>query len=251
MTANEAPLGTPARHWCGGDPFETRFLEAMSLLAPEMERFLIAAVRAGLACPGGERMAVAGTAFMREEAAHSLEHHRFNRRLAAQGIDLDAALAGVRRLSAWARRWSSPGLQLAVSAACEHLSAIVSLAYLRSAARVRIEAPEVERLFASHARDEIAHRAVVFDVMRAVGGGGWLVRALALTGVSLVAFVHAARLVIALLAREYGGRRRALMWRHVGAGLLGMTRWGSLPAMLGHWLMYLRPGFHPRMLPEC
>lgn len=193
-------LATLPRDWCGGDAFETRCLEAMSLLAPEMERFLIAAVRAGLGRPGGEHMAEAGGAFVREEAAHSQAHHRFNRRLVAQGIDVDAALAGVRRLSTTARRWLPVGGQLAVSAACEHLSAILSLAYLRSAHRARILAPEVDRLFASHAEDEIGHRALVFDVMRATGGGGWGSRAVALAAVSLVALVCAAGLVTRLTA---------------------------------------------------
>lgn len=251
MNAWPSPLPSAPRHWCGGDAFETRFLEAMSLLAPEVERFLIASVRSGLTCPGTEPVVAAGLAFVREEAEHSAAHHQFNRQLAAQGIDLDAVLGGVRALSNRAQRRLSPQRRLAVSAACEHLSAIVSLAYLRSAARSRIQAPEVERLFAEHARDELAHRAVVFDVMHAAGGGGWLSRALVLPTVSLVALLQAARLVMALLSHDLG--RGRWPWRHGIAGLMGLAglaRWGSLPALLGHWLMYLRPGFHPKALPD-
>ena len=33
------------RHWCGGDPFRTRFLDAFSTLLPIGERFFIAALR--------------------------------------------------------------------------------------------------------------------------------------------------------------------------------------------------------------
>lgn len=242
------PAG-PARYWCGDDAFETRFLEAMSLLAPEVERFLIGSVRAGLTCPGTEPVAAMGLAFVREEAAHSAAHHQFNRQLTAQGVDLDATLAGVRRLSGRVQQRLSPRASLAVSAAFEHLSAVVSLAYLRSAARSRIHVAEVDRLFAEHARDELAHRAVVFDVLLAAGGGGWLTRALVLPAVSLVALLQAARLVWALLAqdRDASGRRP---WRCAWTGLLGMSRWSSLPALLGHWLMYLRPGFHPAALPD-
>lgn len=248
MTARPGALGSVADPWCGGDGLEARFLEAMSLLAPEMERFLIAAVRAGLACPGGERMAEAGTAFMREEAAHSLAHHRFNRALVAKGIDADAALAGVRRLSGRARRWLSPGAQLAVAAACEHLSAIVSLAYLRSQARSRIRLPAVEQLFASHARDEIAHRALVFDVMRATGGGGWWARALALSAVSTVALLQVACLVTRLMPPQR--ERRGPPWWQGAAGLARLARGASWHGLLRHGLMYLRPGFHPAQLPD-
>ncbi len=256
MSDSIASLSPPpglARHWCGGDAFETRFLEAMSLLAPEVERFLIATVRAGLACPGTAPMAAAGLAFVREEAGHSAAHHVFNRQLAAQGVDLDATLAGVRRLSQRMQRWLSPRMGLAVSAAFEHLSAVVSLAYLRSAGRTRIQAPEFDRLFAEHARDEIGHRAVVFDLLQAAGGGGWLTRALVLPAVSLVALLQAARLVAALLAHDRAQApqpRSRWRWRSAGASLLGMARWSSLPALLQHWWMYLLPGFHPRALPD-
>jgi len=33
------------RHWCGGDPLRTRFLDAFSTLLPIGERFFVAAVR--------------------------------------------------------------------------------------------------------------------------------------------------------------------------------------------------------------
>jgi predicted metal-dependent hydrolase len=242
-------ISTLPRHWCGDDAFETRCLEAMSLLAPEMERFLIAAVRTGLTCPGAGPVAAAGASFVLEEAAHSQAHHRFNRRLEAQGIDVEASLAAVRRLSRHARRLLPAGAQLAISAACEHLSAILSLAYLRSPVRARIRSPEVERLFATHAQDEIGHRALVFDLMLATGGGGWVSRVFALTTVSLVAVVHAARLVGALMSAEPEASSYRV-WRQRSAGLFRLGRWASAPTVMLQWLMYLRPGFHPARLPD-
>ncbi len=92
------PLGERPDHpvaaavpWCGGDPFQTRLLEAMSLLAPEVERFVIDAVRDALRTldPADPRQAL-GLAFMREEAAHSASHHAFNRHQAAGGIEVAA-----------------------------------------------------------------------------------------------------------------------------------------------------------------
>ena len=242
--AGDWPEALP-RYWCGDDAFETRFLEAMSLLAPEMERFLIAAVREGLALPGGEAMAAAGAAFLREEAVHSRVHHGFNRRLQAQGIDADAALAGVRRLSRFARRVLPAAGQLAVAAACEHLSAILSLAFLRAPGRARIRSGDADRLFAAHAREEIGHRALVFDVLRATGGGGWAGRAVALAAVSLVGLGCALRVMAALLARE----ERGLWWRGA-ASLLRTGQWVSPGRLLRHWMLYLQPGFHPSCLPE-
>ena len=105
MTGMMAPLEESdplPRYWCAGDPFETRFLEAMSLLAPEVERFVISAVRANAARVGEAAIARECRAFIREEADHSRVHNAFNRRLAGQEIDLSRVLSRVRGLMTFA-----------------------------------------------------------------------------------------------------------------------------------------------------
>ncbi len=247
-SADEAWQTEVPRYWCADDAFETRFLEAMSLIAPEVERFVIGAVHDSLSRAAAEASAVVCAAFIREEGEHSRLHHGFNRRLAAQGVDARAALAPVRRAADFARRWLPRGGRLAAAAACEHLSALLSLSYLRAGRRSAIRSDRTARLFQRHARDELNHRAVVFDLLRNTGGGGWAARTSALAAVSVVGVICVLRVVDVLVRHDAPDRRLATWWRGARR-LLAPGRWISPPALLGGWLMYLRPGFHPAQFP--
>jgi hypothetical protein len=251
MTGMMAPLegSDPLpRYWCAGDPFETRFLEAMSLLAPEVERFVISAVRANVARAGDPAIVRGCRAFIREEADHSRVHNAFNRRLAGQQTDLPRVLARVRRLMRVGERWVPPSGRLAIAAACEHLSALLSLWYLRAARKDRIASGETRRMFESHAREEIAHRAFVFDLLRQGGGGKLPARVLALTAVSVAGLWCTLRIIGDLSRRDTPGDGMA-SWPHGIFRLLHSGEWVPLPALARGWLSFVGPRFHPSQLP--
>jgi hypothetical protein len=234
------------QYWCAGDAFETRLLEAMSLIAPEVERFVIGAVVKYTRRPGAETCAPDATAFIHEEAEHSRVHKRFNQRLALQGFDPVNILSPVRTGADIARRWLPATGQLAIAAACEHLAAVLSLSFLRAQRRSEIRPASVLHLFEQHARDEIGHRAIVFDLLRDAGATSWLARAAALALVSVAAAFCVPRVVKALLkgSDALSRRRRARAWAGVG-------HWFSPSLFLKGWFSYLRPHFHPRHLPDC
>jgi predicted metal-dependent hydrolase len=238
------------RHWCAGDPFETRFLEAMSLLAPEVERFVICAVRANVARAGDPAIARECGAFMHEEAEHSRVHNAFNRRLASQQIDVPVVLARVRRLMKLAERWLPSSGRLVIAAACEHLSALLSLWYLRAARKEQILSAETRRMFESHAREEIGHRAFVFDLLRRTGGGSVCSRVLALASVS-VAGIWCTLRVVRDLSRLDPPQAETAPWSGGVIRLLRSGDWVPLPALLRGWLCFVRPGFHPSQLPDA
>jgi len=238
--------GVP-RYWCAGDAFETRLLEAMSLIAPEVERFVIGAVVKFTRRPGGERHAPATIAFIHEEAGHSQVHKRFNQRLAKQGFDPEQILSPVRISADLARRWLPVAGQLAIAAACEHLSAVLSRSFLRAQRRSEIRSASVLHLYEQHARDEIGHRAIVFDLLKSAGASGWLARAAALALVSVVAAYCVPRVVKALLKASDDlpmPRKQRVAWA-------GARHWFSPTALLKGWVSYLRPHFHPMHLPDC
>lgn len=252
MTGMMAPLEESdplPRYWCAGDPFETRFLEAMSLLAPEVERFVISAVRANAARVGEAAIARECRAFIREEADHSRVHNAFNRRLAGQEIDLSRVLSRVRGLMTFAERWLPASGRLAIAAACEHLSALLSLWYLRAARKDEIASAETRRMFECHAREEIAHRAFVFDLLRRAGGANLAARVVALSAVSLAGLWCTLRLV-ADLSRRDAPRDGGAPWPRGVIRLLRSGDWVPLPALARGWLAFVRPGFHPSQLPE-
>ena len=235
-------------HWCAGDVFETRMLEAMSLIAPEVERFVISAVIKYTRGPGGEKSAPEAIAFIHQEAEHSRVHKRFNQRLAKQGIDVAKVLAPVRIAADFARRWLPTGDQLAIAAACEHLSALLSLSFLRASRRAEIRPASVLRLFEQHACDEIGHRSIVFDLLK-IAGYGWLARGSALVLVSVAALVCVPLVVHALLKSDASSSVTAIA--QGVASWVRVKRWIS-PAMFARgWLAYLAPHFHPRHLPNA
>lgn len=240
---------TLPRYWCDDDAFKTRFLEAVSLLAPEVERFFIIAVLDSLADIPDAELSAQCMAFVHEEASHSRDHRLFNRRLATQGFDANAVLGPIRRLTELAKRRLPARWRLELSAAGEHLSALASQRYLQAGAQLPIGSATIDGLFRQHAREEIDHCAQVFDVLRTTGGARWMARTLALIAVSLAAGWCLLRVLDALLRLD-APRGRLRLWRHGISWLLRPRGWLAPARSLRDWLLYLRPGFHPLLLRQ-
>lgn len=245
MTDQADPVATDREPWCGGDPLQTRLLEAMSLLAPEVECFVIDAVRDALRhLDADDPRRADALVFMREEAGHSASHHVFNRRLLSPVHDSARLLRWPRAIEARARAWLPMRARLCVAAAAEHLSAVVSRLYLESAARQAIADPAIRALFDRHATEEIAHRAVVFDIARAVGTNGCVARALALAACVGASVLCLGVVLAALRLRDDATPRTP--WPALG-GLRALRQagWARPAALLAATLRYVRPRFHP------
>ncbi|MGE0404116.1 MAG: metal-dependent hydrolase, partial [Kofleriaceae bacterium] len=98
---------------------------------------------------------------------HAHAHDEFNAILRAQGYDVDKFLASYKKWSTRIEKRTSPELRLAVTAACEHFTAIMAEgAFTRGV--LDEAAPEMRLLLAWHAAEEIEHKAVAFDVLQIV-----------------------------------------------------------------------------------
>jgi predicted metal-dependent hydrolase len=111
------------------------------------------------------RAAIKG--FFGQEGRHARAHDQFNAILRAQGYEIDRFLAGYQRLSSWLEAHTPPRLNLAVTAAAEHFTAILAEGAFTESA-LDDAAPEMRQLLAWHAAEELEHKAVAFDVLRAV-----------------------------------------------------------------------------------
>jgi predicted metal-dependent hydrolase len=165
-TVDELP-----RHFVSGDPAMSHVVAVLSAMFPDGEDFFVRSVRTfrdDLTDPTLRRN-VAG--FIGQEAMHGREHRELNARLAELGYPTK----GVERLVDFGLRlrerlWSRRS-NLAVTAALEHYTATLAEVLLDDeAARERFDVPDIQLLLLWHALEESEHKAVAFDVYRAVGG---------------------------------------------------------------------------------
>jgi len=226
--------------WAGDNPVFTRFMEGLSMLFPEGERFFVESVRhykEQIVDPVLQKQVVA---FAAQEGMHSAEHHKYNQRAAGPLTEQFEAVAGHLR-TPFARRVISPMNRLAVTVALEHFTAIMADELLRNPAYADLMDPEHTKLWLWHAVEETEHKAVAFDVYRAVGGG-YPRRAGIMLITSFLFVVAAVRLLGDLLARDGKKLPRGSVPRFLD---LAFGRPGFFRKVFPAWLDYFRPGFHP------
>ncbi len=239
------------RHWFGGDAFKSRFFDAMSTLFPEGERFFIACIRDFQ--PADPEAQAASLAFARQEVEHSRVHQAFNARLAAQGVKVDKILRTQHHhLFDTARTHLSRAHTLALTAACEHLTALMAQGFTDRPAHFAQADPRVRAMYVWHAIEEVEHKAVAFDLMQQTARVGWALRCWALIEVSLQFPLFTFQIVNHMLKVDGYSRgqrlrlwARGLWWLYGPGGLMG--------PLLKPWLAWFKPGFHPldSRLPAC
>jgi len=230
------------RDWADGDPYETTFLNALSLLFPEGEQFFVRSVKHfadEIADPELRREVVG---FIGQEAMHGREHREFNEMLIGHGYReahrIDKNLKG---FLAFIRRILTPHGRLAATCALEHFTAMLAEALLRDPRMRDPMHASVRELWLWHALEESEHKAVAFDVYKATGGG--YLRRVAIMIAATIIFFIAHGIVQARLMITRGILWKPWTWAR------GMTRFFIYPAfftrLIPTYLSYFRPGFHP------
>ena len=236
-------LQTPwPRHWNGGEAFRTAWFDALSMSFPVGEQFFIDAVRVGLTKLPAElrpRFEAEVRGFIGQEATHRHVHASYNQQLERQGLVNHWAPRIVRRLKALEnqdiRAW------LAVTAATEHFTAILSEYLLSHPTALEGAEPRLATLWLWHASEEAEHRCTAFELYRALGGNElWRLRMFKL--VTWYFCTDVLRQTLHNLWRD-GSWKRPSTWTGAARFLLG--RGGLVRAMVGPWRDYLRADFHP------
>lgn len=231
-----------ARDWNGGDAFRTAFFNALSMSFPLGEQFFMDSVRQGVkTLPEDRRQAFAAEvqAFVGQEATHRRLHALFNGHLAAQG-----------HVNAWEDRIRErlkrlegldPRHPVAITAATEHLTAILADYLLSHPDVLEGAEPRLQTMWQWHSAEESEHRSTAFDVYLAMGGNHrWRVRWLRV----VTTFFLSDLLRQTVRNLHHDGRLWQFgTWRSGARFLLG--REGLLRRTFGPWRAYLREGFHP------
>lgn len=234
--------GDIPRHWFGGDAFKTRFFDAMSMLFPEGEKFFIQCVRDYRERITDPQMQADVRDFIYQEGQHGMIHDAYNRRVARQGVAVDAIEGRMKRILAFQRRNFPRKMTLAQTAAAEHMTAIMAHSFTADRGMFAEADPRMRALYVWHAVEEIEHKSVAFDVMQKVAGIGYGWRMLGMLYLSIVFPLHTF-LILRHMLKVDGVKNRLGVWMRGLAWLYGPR--GVMTRLMPHYLAYYKPGFHP------
>jgi len=242
MTFEESMRDVPRHFAADGDLICSHLTAALSAVFPDGEDYFVRSVRHfrdQITDPALKRQ-VAG--FIGQEAVHGREHRVFNDRLDELGYPSKRVERLTKAGLKVRERIMSPKSNLAATAALEHFTATLAELVLSDAEVRRLFGHQAVRdLFVWHALEESEHKAVAFDVYRAVGGSErmrvWTMnffRFAFIVGMSL-------QVVVSLLGDRATYRRGALRasWRRFKVSpMMRREVWDQLRD-------YNRPDFHP------
>ena len=168
----EASLQDLPKHFAAdGDLISSHVAASLSAVFPDGEDFFVRSVRHyrdQITDPELKRQ-VAG--FIGQEALHGREHRAFNDRLDQLGYPTRVFETITRKGLAFRERVAPPSANLAATAALEHFTAtLAELVLSNEETRDQFGHAEVRNLFLWHALEESEHKAVAFEVYKAVGG---------------------------------------------------------------------------------
>lgn len=215
---------------------------SLSAVFPDGEDFFVRSVRHfrdKITDPELKRQV---TGFIGQEAVHGREHRDFNDRLDALGYPTKR----VERFTKWSletrERIAPPKANLAATAALEHFTATLAELILSSEETRELFGHEsVRNLFTWHALEESEHKAVAFEVYKAVGGSErmrvWTMNVLRYGFVTGMTIQTLLGLLLDRDSYRRGNLRRS--WRQFRASpILRAHLWEQLRD-------YNRPDFHP------
>jgi predicted metal-dependent hydrolase len=239
----EESLQAVPKHFANdGDLITSHVAAGLSAVFPDGEDFFVRSVRHfrdQIDDPALKRQ-VAG--FIGQEAMHGREHRAFNDRLAELGYPTKQ----VERFTKWGlelrERIAPAKANLAATAALEHFTAtLAELVLTDEQTRESFGHPAVRDLFVWHALEESEHKAVAFDVYKAVGGTErmrvWTMNALRYGFVIGMFFQVSVSLLFDRATYKRGNLRKS--WRKFSKSpVVSRKVWDQLKD-------YNRPDFHP------
>lgn len=248
------PEGGLRRHYVQGDLLMSHIIAYLSSTFPEGEDFFVRSVRRHADQVTDPVLKEQVKGFIGQEVTHSREHVALNERLQQMGYPTAFNDRMTTRALARDERMFSALTCLAMTAALEHFTAVLAESLLGDEdAQALLGSTEVRKMLLWHAYEESEHRAVAFDVYRAVGGTErrriWTMRMVTLTFFgSVVVFTTLSLLrdrstynPLRLVRSLWALRRSPFLKRSVRRRLRQYNKVGFHPndvdnsALLEHW----------------
>lgn len=233
------------RWWLYDNPVLTQVANALNLLFPEGERFFIRSVKHYLDRIDDPTLRERVMAFFGQEGRHGHEHERYNRILERQGYDIQRFLRLYERVAfGMLEPRIPPILRLSTTVALEHFTA--SLAESALTTRFLDGAhPLMRQLLRWHAAEEIEHKSVAFDVLKAVDPRYSVrIAGLALALIQLLGWWTVGAVMLA--AQDELSPKERARYRAEAKWLRDTYEAGARAELFTRAVLdYLRPNFHP------
>ncbi len=230
-------------NWHSANPVISHMYNGLSVTFPDGEKFFVDSVRHFRDEITDPNLAEDVRRFTIQENIHSREHVAYNKYLAANGLRPEPLEAGVRFGMNLSRKLPKR-MQLAITCAIEHFTALFAEVLLSDPRALENAHPDIANIWRWHAMEESEHKAVAFDVSKTVdpGVGGYLRRCLAMTvtaiNFNLISFFH-----VLYLLKQSGDLFNRSAWAEAMAYFWGKP--GVWRRVLAGIPTYYRPSFHP------
>lgn len=232
------------RFWFGGDPFKTRMFDALSLTFPDGERYFIQCVRLYREQITDLNLQQKVADFIKQEAQHGIAHDKMNQILMDQGMPVKRFTQHVNQRLGHALKRYPKQYNIAITAACEHLTALMADAFFSEKATMQDAHPFIRALFAWHSIEEMEHRDVAYDVMREVAHTSNVLRYSALALVTILMFGFTMQRANGLLKSDgFSALERMKMATKGLPWFLGSK--GILTRLRPEYLDWYSADFHP------
>jgi len=234
------------RYWLNNNIAATHFFNGLNLLFPDGERFFVKAVYDRLDRIDDPVLRAQAKGFAGQEGQHANQHEKYFAVLRRHGYQIDTFLRRFHKFFMLSNRLLPAPLRLSITAAAEHYTATFGANAIEDGELLASMDPAMRKLIVWHATEEIEHKAVAFDVLRATHPSyllrilGFVIATLALFGWSIAG----ARMLIRQdrVPRKLVEEHRRFMFERNDRRAVKKLRAAVLA--------YFRPSFHPNETDE-
>ena len=230
--------------WCNANAVTSSVMEAISFTTPVLENFFIHTVAECMPGKQDAELRQRCRSFMHEESTHTRAHKKFNASLLDYLLRAPPGAALLQAIMAGARKHVTLSRRLLYVVALEHFAAVLSKRYLTLHRDWKIGSAYARELFEQHAREEMGHRSVVFDLWVQQESIGRVARTLAVLSILFAGGVYISVAVPWIVHRKndkrVGGTLAAL-----AAYVLKSHQIAEGATLLRELFSFTRRDFHP------
>ncbi len=251
ITARNLKFKVPkvtSRYWFNGSAVETLHINTLNNSIPYGERFFVEAVLPYIKHLKDKTLKKNAIQFVRQEMNHSKEHFRlYLKAIKPFYPRLKIRNDFYQKIFLMVAFFVGRKIRLAMVAAMEHFTAVAGELYLGHPEYFNGVDEKITLLWQWHFIEEIEHKAVVFDIFQAVGGNyiqriiGFLI-----TGTFFNVCFANYYLHMVCYDKLYKSKQFYVDVYHFFWGKKGLIR-----KIIGPFLRYLLPGFHPNKLKNA